>query len=449
MTKIGRIWRDWKVWRTARKLEQELYPPPPEPKLNVFQTFLHLNTAGRVALVLCASQRIASTCNPHSARTSEPIFKTSSAPDGKFNVHELTLALYLSGVVLVLTMSPLLIWRAPWVTKPGLVIMAILLANASINNSSRTLKHAAELEIGTLKDKKTRMALLKAEKNAAEAAWKALPRIMRSSEATAWERQGRTRRDRESAYDECNRGIIKRGLTGETRGPKCEELEAQRKAQGEKVDKLAHDKDLTDQEDDLRRAFTVADTKLQAEGAEVESTEAPVAPFPQFLANIHIISQDIAVGWSKDQPTTDALTMEFQAWFGAPASVGLVFWIFGLFTGARTEAERRLIEVTKTVAEDRAKVVLSAAPLVERTDTGTTEMEPDHSPEAVLEIEGEEPPAFVKIRRLTQRLCQPRSTKRTKRRSRARRAPSSQRTRQRAAVLQGMHHRPARPLRVV
>jgi hypothetical protein len=380
---------DWRAWRACRKQALAVHVPKPEPKLNVFETFLHLNAAGRVTLVLCAVAAYCLNVQATFGANVLPHLQNVIGPDGHFNMHELTLALYLSGVVLILTLSPLLIWRAPWVTKPGLVIMAILLANASINNSSKTLKHAADAEIGTLKDKKSRMALLTAQKNAADAAWKRIPQHDHVSAERLASARAEFDQIAHSAQGECN-----------PRGPKCERLEGQRKTQGDKVDRLAHDKDLTDQEDDLRRAFTEADAKLQAEGAEVESTEAPVAPFPQLLANIHIISRDVAVGWSKDQPTTDALTMEFQAWFGAPASVGFVFWLFGLFTSSKSEVERRLVEVAKEVAEERAKVVLSAVPHapVERV-TGVAQMEPDHSEEAVLGIEGEELPAFAQAPR--------------------------------------------------
>ena len=390
---------DWRAWRACRKANLYAQVSEPEPKLNVFETFLHLNTAGRVSLVACA---IAAYCLNVQATLGAnvlPHLQNIIGAGGAFNIHELTLALYLSGVVLILTLSALLIWRAPWITKPGLVVMAILLANASINNSSRTLKQAADAEIGTLKDKKTRMALLTANKTAAQTAWQKIPAHDHVSAERLAAAKAEFEQIAQSAQGECSTG-----LTKWKRGPKCEILEGQRKTQGDKVDALAKAKDLTDQEDDLRRAFTEADTQLQKEGAEVESTEAPVAPFPQFLANIHVVSQDVAVGWSKDQPTTDALTMEFQAWFGAPASVGFVFWIFGLFTCSKTEAERRILKVTQAVTEDRARDILTATnqdgitlanvPGAGADDKAEMEADPD-SPEAVLEIEGDKLPEFA------------------------------------------------------
>ena len=340
-TKIGRMWGDFIAWRAARKAWFGDHKPAPEPKLNVFQTFLHLGTKGRIALVVFSL--IAYGLNVQATFSANVLSHLQNVigADGAFHGHELTLALYLSGVVLILTLCPLMIWRAPWVMKPGIIVMAILLANASINNSSKTLQQAADMQVGTLKDKQTRMALLQANKDAAQEAWKRVAAHEHVSAARLENAKAEFEKIAKSADQECATGVTKW-----TRGSKCEGLEAQRKIQGDKVDKLARDKDLTDQEDELRQAFTIADSKLQAEGAKVEGdlNKAVAAPFPQLLASIHLISQDVAEGASKDQPTLDALTMEFQAWFGAPASVGLVFWIFGLFTGSKTEVERRIVE---------------------------------------------------------------------------------------------------------
>ena len=303
-----------------------------------------------------------------------------------------------------------MIWRAPWTMKPGLIVMAILLANASINNSSKTLQQAADMQVGTLKDKQTRMALLEANKKAALAAWQAIPKHEHVSKARLYSAAQALREVTQSAYDECHKG-----WSGNTRGPKCEGIEAQRAAQAAKVDALSRDKDLTDQEDELRQTFTIIDSKLQAEGAKVDDdlSKVKAAPFPQLLANIHVISQEVAEGASKDQPTLDALTMEFQAWFGAPASVGLVFWIFGLFTGTTTEADKRVAEHMPEIAKGAVESLAAALPNVPLTavpaasdDTAEaasverdyiySQMEPDHSPEAVLGIVGQEMPEILK-----------------------------------------------------
>ncbi len=122
-------------------------------------------------------------------------------------------------------------------------------------------------------------------------------------------------------------------------------------------------------------------------------------PIPALMARLHIITPEAGQVLTEFKPTTDAITMELTAWFAAPAAIIAIFKMFSFFTCHRGEADRRMIEVAKDVAEERAKVVLSAVPQVPNPRPqlcGGEEMEPDHSEEAVLEIEGEEPPAFVK-----------------------------------------------------
>ena len=95
---------------------------------------------------------------------------------------------------------------------------------------------------------------------------------------------------------------------------------------------------------------------------------------------------------TKHKSMLDVIMMELMACTFASPSVMAIFWLFSLFAAHRSEADRRMVEVAREVAEERAKVVLSdvpQAPVASAPDV----MEPDHSEEAVLEIEGHDMPA--------------------------------------------------------
>ena len=101
-TKIGRLWSDFQAWRACRKAWYGGHEFAPEPKLNVFQTFLHLNTTGKIALVVFAAAAYWLNVQATFSANVSSHLQNVVGPDGTFHGHELTLALYLSGVVLIL-----------------------------------------------------------------------------------------------------------------------------------------------------------------------------------------------------------------------------------------------------------------------------------------------------------------------------------------------------------
>jgi hypothetical protein len=128
-------------------------------------------------------------------------------------------------------------------------------------------------------------------------------------------------------------------------------------------------------------------------------------PIPALFARLHFISPEAGQVLTEFKPTTDAITMELTAWFAAPAAIIAIFKMFSFFTCHRSEAETRMVAVAKTVAEEKAKVIIAAAeshggivltgaPKTPANDDGA-ELKPDDSPEVVLEIEGSELPAFA------------------------------------------------------
>jgi hypothetical protein len=191
----------------------------------------------------------------------------------------------------------------------------------------------------------------------------------------------------------------KHGAMTDVRGPKCGEFEGKVEAQGQLVDRLGRDKKLTDDMKGYEKAITDLKKELAGLGTETEAGKARLDPFPGFLLEMGFVSDKTARALTDNRPITDSLTMEAQAWFGAPASVGFIFWLFSLLVCDKTEAERRMVEVVKAAAEERAESVLAAAGQEGVTPTApkpAADPEPDHhSPEAVLGIEGEELPAFA------------------------------------------------------
>src|SRR5208337_3281687 len=141
-----------------------------------------------------------------------------------------------------------------------------------------------------------------------------------------------------------------------------------------------------------------AKRQREAEGATPEHIDPETERFVGFLALLHIVTPDQAKAFSENKPVIDAICMELMAWFGTPCmSIG-IFMLFGRMASSQREMDRRLIEVTQAVAEERAKNVVAAAEqggIPKAPANDDAEMDP-HSPEAVLEIEGEELPAFAK-----------------------------------------------------
>ena len=110
--------------------------------------------------------------------------------------------------------------------------------------------------------------------------------------------------------------------------------------------------------------------------------------FAAFLGDLG--AEKLGMAMTKHKSMLDVIMMELMACTFASPSIMAIFWLFSLFTSHRSEADRRMVEVAKEVAEGQAKIVLSAVPQAPVESAPSETMEPDQSEEAVLGIEGQE-----------------------------------------------------------
>lgn len=398
--RLGRIWQDWKFWRACRKAELRAEIPSREPKLNAFETFLHLKPWQRivcvaccfVAYVLCIQSTFTANVAPH--------FMAIVGLDGHFNVHEFIQTLTLSSFVIILTASPLLMSRAPWFGKVGIAVMALFIAYTTLDNACNVQEEGRATKNDAPRQRADRISRLEAEITSAEKAYKQVPAheyVLATEVKTA---EAALDALKTSAYDECHKGTF-----GMTRGPKCEGLETKRDAKAEEIEKLQHNADLTQRATDIEVAFSQLRRDRAALGAVPEITGNELERFPALLADFGL-PERLAKVLSDHHPEIVATTQELIAWFGSPSAVAFVFWLFGLLVCTKTEAEKQIHEVAKVVAADHAARAAEAmsqneAPAPEPSkqvflslpDNAPAQIEPDHA--AALGIEGEDQPAFV------------------------------------------------------
>ncbi len=395
-TKIGRMLRDWKYWRKARKLESELYPPTPEPKLNAFETFLHLKPWQRVACIASCFLAYVLCIQPTFTANVAPHFMAIVGQDGHFNVHEFIQTLTLSSFVIILTASPLLMMRAPWSGKIGIAVMAFFIAYTTLDNACNVQEEGRATKNDAPRQRADRIVRLEAEITSGDRAFQQVPAheyVLATEVKTA---EAALETLKKSANEECHRGLL-----GNTRGPKCEEWERKRDTKAGEVEKLQHNADLTQRATDIEVALSQLRRDRKAEGAAPEITGTELERFPALLADFGV-PMGFAKALSDHHPEIVATTQELIAWFGSPAAVAFVFWLFGLLTCSKTEAEKRVHEVAKMVGEDHAARAVAAANQNEdreheiacAADPIEAEIfEPDHA--AALGIEGEDFPAHV------------------------------------------------------
>ena len=392
--KLARIWEDWLAWRACRKADLCVQIPTPEPKLNVFETFLHLRPWQRIACVAWCFVAYVLCIQPTFTANVAPHFMAIVRPDGSFNVHELIQTLTLSSFVVLLTASPLLMLRAPWFGKVGIVVMSLFIAYTTLDNACDVQKEGLATKNDAPRQKADRIARLDVEIDGATKAYQQVPAHEYVTAATVKRAEADLANLTKSADDECGRGTWG-SWAHSSRGPKCEKLEKQRDEKGAEVTKLQRNADLTQRAADIEVALSQLKSERKALGAAPEITANELERFPALLADFGV-PMWFAKALSDHHPEIVATTQELIAWFGSPAAVAFVFWLFSLITCDKSETDKHLIEVLGGRTEEKARVVFSVVPPAPAQNCAREEMEPDDSPEAVLEIEGEELPAFAR-----------------------------------------------------
>ncbi len=386
--KLARIWEDWRAWRACRKADLHVQIPTPEPKLNTFETFLHLRPWQRIAcIVACGVAYVACIQSTFSANVAPHFMAIWS--DGRFNVFELVQTLTLSTLVVVLTASPLLLRFAPGASKIGVVIASLFIAYVTLDNACKVQEEGRETKLEAPRQKADRIARLDAEIESATKAYQqvpaheyVLPTTVKAAETALTELKA-------SAYDECHKGTF-----GMTRGAKCEGLEGKRDAKADEIEKFQRNADLTRRATDIEIELTRLKNERKDLGVVSENAGSILAGLPAFVADMGFpITGNVM---AKHHPKIVAACAELVAWIFAPLSVASIFWLFSLLVCEKSEADRHMVKVLGSVAEERAKVALSVVPSASIQNWTGEEMQPDQSPAAVLEIEGDDPPAFVR-----------------------------------------------------
>jgi len=383
---MKRLWQRFQDWRKVNVYAKR--------GLDAGEVFYRLARWQRALLVILCAAAYVICVQPTFSANVAPHFVRIIDADGHFNVGELVETLKLSAFVLLLTVSTILFKVAPGISsKLGVAVMSVFIGYTTLDNACFMQKQHREERNDAPRQKADRIARLDKEIESGEKAFGQVPPHDYVMAATVKSAETALEALKKSAYDECHTGVF-----GNTRGPKCDGLEKRRDAKAEEVEKLQHNADLTQRATDIEIALGSLKRERKELGAAPESVGTEMEPIPALMARLHIISPDAGQVLTEFKPTTDAVTMELTAWFAAPAAIIAIFKMFSFFTCHRGEADRRMVEMAKTVAEERAKVILAAVPqsAVEHIRIDVEEMEADHSPESVLEIEGAEPPAFAR-----------------------------------------------------
>jgi RFX DNA-binding domain len=375
-TRFGRWLEDWSAWRACRRAQLHVQIPEPEPKLNVFETFLHLRPWQRFLMIVCCTAAYVGC-----------IQSTLMANVGPHLVaNEFREAFRLGAFVILLTAAPLLIRQAPGlVSKLGLSLMALFMGYATLNNACNVQKEGNEARRDGPRQKAEKIARLDNKIAGLQNAFaQAKKPANRTTKAMVDVLQKQADELIKSADNACGWG---RNRT------KCKTLEGQRNDKLAEVAKLQADKDLTDMLVTIEGELWTAKQARDAEGAAPTITGKELERLPGVLADFGIPLW-FAQALSDHNPETESMGMELVAMFGAPASVLVIFRLFGLCVSTKTEARDRMLKHLEKMSEAEVKTALPPAP-VERPEIRTEQMEPDHSEESVLKIEGKELPEFV------------------------------------------------------
>jgi hypothetical protein len=143
------------------------------------------------------------------------------------------------------------------------------------------------------------------------------------------------------------------------RGNKCSILEHDLATAISNLTTAQADKDATDNLVTIEKALSDDKDELKRLGPKIEHANE-LSVWTQFLASLHVMSKETAKTLTDFKPVTDTIAAElFGCGMTVPCILGWI-WLFGLFTCTRGEADRRMAELGKDIAGDRAKIVLSA-----------------------------------------------------------------------------------------
>ena len=162
------------------------------------------------------------------------------------------------------------------------------------------------------------------------------------------------------------------------------------------LEKLQRNADLTQRATDIELALGQLRRERKELGAAPEITGSELERFPALLADFGL-PKGLAKALSDHHPEIVATTQELIAWFGSPAAVGFVFWLFGLCVSTKTEARDHMLKHLEKMTEAEVKAALSDASPTPGEGSGkfARALGPDHSEESVLKIEGKELPEFA------------------------------------------------------
>jgi len=372
------IWQRLKDWRIN---------VPSKRGLDVGEIFYRLSTWQRLLLVILSAAAYSLIMSGVFSANVVPHYKAIFGADGGINPGELTASLTLTASVICLSAIPLF-WKAkwlPWGSKVLMVVTGLFILFTNLTNAVGTQTRAREARNNPAIEKQERIARLDDRIKGLTETWRSIEAHEYTTDKMVATAEKAAEEARKSAYDECHSGAF-------GRGSKCSTLEEKRDAKLKEVERLQRAKDLTDRASGIEAELTGLRNQRNAEGASPEHIDAEMEGFAAFLSDLG--AEKLGKAMTKHKSMLDVIMMELMACTFASPSIMAIFWLFSLFTSHQSEADRRMVEVAREVAEERAKVVLPAvpqSPIVAASET----MQPDQSEEAVLGIEGRDMPAFT------------------------------------------------------
>jgi hypothetical protein len=206
-----------------------------------------------LAYVVCVAPTFSSNVLPH--------MLASVNPDGSLNGGEIVSSIYLTGSVILLTVSPLIIMHVSLVRAAALLIMCLVIGYVNINNATGTMGSARDAKTDAPRQKLERITWLDKEIESNTVAWQQVPAHKHVTEALVKTAEVALANLKKSAEDECHTGTF-----GMTRGPRCSDLEKRRDAKAEELVQLQADKDLTNRATGIEIAITELKKRREAEG---------------------------------------------------------------------------------------------------------------------------------------------------------------------------------------
>lgn len=363
-----KFWQRIRSWRAPNSKAEEL---------GVREVFYRLSTLERVFFVLLCIAACVIIMGGMFSSNVIPHYRAILNDNGSLNSGELTKSLDVTGSVVLLALLSLLLtakWL-PWISKILMIGAALLMFHGNIKNSAGIQARDRIDRNAPYSKTSTRIAYLKERipglqetwTNLTEHKWEALPDIA----VATTELEAR----KTAATNECH-----------VRGPKCAKAETDRKDQAAEVQRL-----IAMHMDEVQKELP----KLKVELAGYGDTSKPVVVDAE-LETMSALYADagaprLASFAAKHDAMIEALTMDVKVIAFLGPAFTAIFWFFGLISASRSVADRRANKLVQAAAGEDAKIVLSQSP-----STPIERMKPDStSPEAVLEIEGKDLPAFA------------------------------------------------------